>query len=468
MDYIDQDQQFLEICRKTEMNVLSIFIEFQDSIREYGDRVNVDLFVDERNALLFLILKELDNNGVKIDFSTISIKVREHNLENDLTPEYLEQFFYKNNPEVNAKFYIDHLIKYAQQREVSDVGVELFNNVRSHNPNIASIIATAQDKLNKVAASEQDFKLSDLRANKILAEAIENLRLRSSSKGEVKNGGISSGFATLDAVTNGLKPGELIIIAGRPASGKSTFAMNICENIGYKAKSTKPIVVFTLEMPAEQVMYRSLCALSGVSQNSVQKATISSEEYGRLYATASAITESNNVYIDDSSYGLTIEKVRSRARVIAQNHADPETGEPQMGLVMIDYLQLLESEQYFKDRHLLIAHIAKSLKALARELKCPVLALSQLNRNVDTRGPDSRPTNADLRESGAIEQDADVVIMVHRPETNAPPEKKNELKGKAEIIITKNRQGEIGTIYCKFQGMFSRFVDDSESSFRPG
>ncbi|RIY34371.1 replicative DNA helicase [Psittacicella gerlachiana] len=468
MDYVDQDQQFLELCQKTEVTVLSIFIEFQDSIKEYGDRVNINLFVDQRNALLFLILKELDNSGVQIDFTTISTKVRENNLEEDLPTEYLEQFFHNTNPEINVRFYIDRLVKYAQQREISDVGVELFNKVRSHNPNIAAIIAEAQDKLNKVASSEQDFKLSDLKAAKILTEAIENLRARSKKDGEDKAGGISSGFPTVDAVTNGLKPGELIIIAGRPASGKSTFAMNICENVGYKNKSTKPVVVFTLEMPAEQVMYRSLCALATVPQSNVQKATVTPDEYARLYSTATTITDSTNVYIDDTSYGLTIEKVRSRARAIAQNHADPETGTPQMGLIMIDYLQLLESEQNFRERHLLIAHIAKSLKALARELKCPVLALSQLNRNVDTRGPDSRPTNADLRESGAIEQDADIVIMVHRPETNAPAEKKDELKGKAEIIITKNRQGEIGTIHCKFQGMYSRFVDDNESSFRAG
>ncbi|RIY31782.1 hypothetical protein CJP74_06315 [Psittacicella melopsittaci] len=464
----DQDQQFLSVCRETEVTVLSIFIEFQESIREYGDRVNVNLFIDQRNALLYLILKELDASGVQIDYSTIATKVRENNLQEDLTPDFLKQFFYNPNPEVNVKFYIDRLVKYAQQREVSDVGVELYNGVRSHNPNIGALIANAQEKLNQVSTANEDFKLSDLKASKLVVEAVEKLRARSLKTGEDQQGGISSGFPTVDAVTNGLKPGELIIIAGRPASGKSTFAMNICENIGYKNKSEKPVVVFTLEMPAEQVLYRSLCALSGVPQSNVQKATLTSDDFNKLYSVTATITEGNNVYIDDSSYGLTIEKVRTRARAIAQNHADPLTGEPQMGLIMIDYLQLLESEQNFRERHLLIAHIAKSLKALARELKCPVLALSQLNRNVDTRGPESRPTNADLRESGAIEQDADIVIMVHRPETNAPAEKKDELKGKAEIIVTKNRQGEIGTIHCKFQGMFSRFVDDNESLFRPG
>ncbi|MFC6276602.1 replicative DNA helicase [Psittacicella hinzii] len=467
MDSLNQDQEFLDQCFETEMLVLSVFIEYQDTIKEYSDRVNARLFLDKRNALLYLLLLELDSEGVEIDLNSLETKVRENNLQDHLTREYLQEFFYNSVPEINIKFYVDRLIRYSQQRQISDIGVDLYNNVRSHNPNIGAIIASAQDDLSKVAASEQDFKLSDFNAGNILNRAIEALRAKINNVSG--SGGLETGFPTLDTVTNGLKPGELIIIAGRPASGKSTFAMNICEHAGYlNDKFKKPVVVFTLEMPAEQVMYRSLCSVGLVRQHSVQKANLSSDEFSRLYSAASIISKSTNMYIDDSSYGLTVEKVRSRVRAIAQSHADPETGEPQMGLVMIDYLQLLESEQNFRERHLLIAHIAKSLKALAREFKCPVLALSQLNRNVDTRGPDSRPTNADLRESGAIEQDADIVIMVHRPETNAPPEKKEELKGKAEIIITKNRQGEIGTIFCKFQGMYSKFIDDSDSIFRQG
>lgn len=461
------DQDFLEQCKEVEQILLTAFCEFQDAFKEYANSINHEMFVDQRHALLYLVLRDLDIEGVQFELNTIRTKINESGVAGFLTDEFIEPFLFNATPDVNIKFYVDRFVKYYQQRQISDIGVALYNNVRVHNPNIGSIIVKAQENLSKIAASETDFKMDDLRAGSILATALQTLRDKVANKGAKSS--LSTGFPMLDSITNGLKPGELIIVAGRPASGKSTFAMNICEYNGYKSlENRKPVVVFTLEMPAEQVMFRTLCSIGQVKQHSVQKANLSDDEMSRLYHAAEVISNSQHMYIDDSSYGLTIEKVRSRVRSIAQNNPDPETGEPQMGLVMIDYLQLLESEQNFRERHLLIAHIAKNLKAMAREFKCPVIALSQLNRNVDNRGPESRPTNADLRESGAIEQDADIVIMVHRPETNAPPEKKEELKGKAEIIITKNRQGEIGTLFCKFQGMYSRFVDDKESKWRQG
>ncbi|MCF1981806.1 replicative DNA helicase [Escherichia coli] len=255
--------------------------------------------------------------------------------------------------------------------------------------------------------------------------------------------GVDTGYVDVNKKTAGLQPSDLIIIAARPSMGKTTFAMNICENVSMT--NDKPVMIFSLEMPTEQLMMRSLASLSRVNQTSIRTGQLDDEDWARLSGTMGLLLEKKNIYIDDSS-GLTPMDVRSRARRLSREHGG-------LSLIMIDYLQLMRVPSLSDNRTLEIAEISRSLKALAKELNVPVIALSQLNRSLEQRA-DKRPVNSDLRESGSIEQDADLIMFIYRDEVY---HENSDMKGIAEIIIGKQRNGPIGTVRLTFNGQWSRF-----------
>ena len=255
--------------------------------------------------------------------------------------------------------------------------------------------------------------------------------------------GVDTGYVDVNKKTAGLQPSDLIIIAARPSMGKTTFAMNICENVSLT--NDKPVMIFSLEMPTEQLMMRSLASLSRVNQTSIRTGQLDDEDWARLSGTMGLLLEKKNIYIDDSS-GLTPMDVRSRARRLSREHGG-------LSLIMIDYLQLMRVPSLSDNRTLEIAEISRSLKALAKELNVPVIALSQLNRSLEQRA-DKRPVNSDLRESGSIEQDADLIMFIYRDEVY---HENSDMKGIAEIIKGKQRNGPIGTVRLTFNGQWSRF-----------
>ena len=255
--------------------------------------------------------------------------------------------------------------------------------------------------------------------------------------------GVNTGYDDLNKKTAGLQPSDLIIVAARPSMGKTTFAMNLVENAAML--QDKPVLIFSLEMPSEQIMMRTLASLSRVDQTKIRTGQLDDEDWARISGTMGILLEKRNIYIDDSS-GLTPTEVRSRARRIAREHGG-------IGLIMIDYLQLMRVPALSDNRTLEIAEISRSLKALAKELNVPVVALSQLNRSLEQRA-DKRPVNSDLRESGSIEQDADLIMFIYRDEVY---HENSDLKGIAEIIIGKQRNGPIGTVRLTFNGQWSRF-----------
>lgn len=255
--------------------------------------------------------------------------------------------------------------------------------------------------------------------------------------------GVDTGYVDVNKKTAGLQPSDLIIIAARPSMGKTTFAMNICENVSLT--NDKPVMIFSLEMPTEQLMMRSLASLSRVNQTSIRTGQLDDEDWARLSGTMGLLLEKKNIYIDDSS-GLTPMDVRSRARRLSREHGG-------LSLIMIDYLQLMRVPSLSDNRTLEIAEISRSLKALTKELNVPVIALSQLNRSLEQRA-DKRPVNSDLRESGSIEQDADLIMFIYRDEVY---HENSDMKGIAEIIIGKQRNGPIGTVRLTFNGQWSRF-----------
>ncbi|MGP8941015.1 replicative DNA helicase [Enterobacter soli] len=255
--------------------------------------------------------------------------------------------------------------------------------------------------------------------------------------------GVDTGYVDVNKKTAGLQPSDLIINAARPSMGKTTFAMNICENVSLT--NDKPVMIFSLEMPTEQLMMRSLASLSRVNQTSIRTGQLDDEDWARLSGTMGLLLEKKNIYIDDSS-GLTPMDVRTRARRLSREHGG-------LSLIMIDYLQLMRVPSLSDNRTLEIAEISRSLKALAKELNVPVIALSQLNRSLEQRA-DKRPVNSDLRESGSIEQDADLIMFIYRDEVY---HENSDMKGIAEIIIGKQRNGPIGTVRLTFNGQWSRF-----------
>jgi len=254
--------------------------------------------------------------------------------------------------------------------------------------------------------------------------------------------GQSTGFADLDNMTSGLQDSDLIIVAGRPSMGKTSFAMNLAENIAIKGD--KPVAVFSMEMPGEQLALRLMASLGRIDSHRVRTGKLEEDEWPRL-ASAVSILASAKLYIDDSA-GLTPVDLRARARRLAREHG-------QLGCIIIDYLQLMQTSSATDNRTAEISEISRSLKSLARELNCPVVALSQLNRNLEQR-PNKRPVMSDLRESGSIEQDADLVIFIYRDEVY---NEDSADKGIAEIIISKQRNGPIGTCRLTFLGQYTRF-----------
>lgn len=263
--------------------------------------------------------------------------------------------------------------------------------------------------------------------------------------------GVPSGFKDIDELTSGFQPGDLIIIGGRPGMGKTAFALNIAQHVAIDLK--EPVAVFSLEMSKEQLAMRMLCSESMVNASHVRKGFISKQDWPKLTNAAGRLADAP-IFIDDSS-AITVLEVRAKARRLKMEHGG-------LSLVVVDYLQLMRSRGNFERREQEISEISRSLKALAKELKVPVVALSQLNRAVEQRG-EKKPTLADLRESGAIEQDADVIMFIYRDEIYNKNNPSN--KGKAEVILAKQRNGPTGTVNLTYLADSTRFVDFASMSY---
>ena len=255
--------------------------------------------------------------------------------------------------------------------------------------------------------------------------------------------GNQTGFKELDELTAGLQPSDLVIVAGRPSMGKTTFAMNIAEHVAMTTED--PVLIFSMEMPAEALAMRLFASLGGISHHRIRTGQLKDQDWPRITSAISQIS-SKKLFIDDSGM-LSPMDVRARARRVARENGG------KIGLIVLDYLQLMRVPGGHEHRAQEISEISRSLKSLARELDVPIVALSQLNRSLEQR-PDKRPVMSDLRESGAIEQDADLITFIYRDEVY---NKESTEKGVAEIIIAKQRNGPIGTVKLTFLGQISRF-----------
>jgi replicative DNA helicase len=312
---------------------------------------------------------------------------------------------------------------------------------------VRSILDIAESKIFKIAETRQSDS-GPVEIKSIMASATQKLEQLSKSKGGVT--GLPTGFKDLDQMTAGLQPGDLVVIAGRPSMGKTAFSMNIAEHAAIA--NNKPVLIFSLEMPSDALALRMLSSLGRVNQQRMRTGQLVDEDWPRLTSAVSVMSEAK-MFIDDTP-GITPTEMRAKARRIARQHGE-------IGLIVVDYLQLMRMGGKIESRTLEISEISRLLKGIAKELKTPLIAISQLNRSLEQR-QDKRPIMSDLRESGAIEQDADVIAFVYRDEVY---NENTESKGQAEIIIGKQRNGPIGKVRLTFLGEYTRFENFAHDAY---
>lgn len=409
-----------------------------------SEHVNVADFFSRSHRAIFNEMQNLLEQNKPIDLITLSESLEiQGKLDGIGGFAYLAEIA-KNTPSVeNINAYADIVRERAVIREMISAANKIAD--AGYNPqgrNSEELLDLAESQIFKIAESRANKNEGPKGIQEILSKTVEKIE-KLYKKPHNGITGISTGYQDLDKKTAGLQNSDLIIIAARPSMGKTTFAMNLCEHAAMTEK--KPVLIFSLEMPVTQIMMRMLASLSRVDQTKIRTGKLNDEDWARISSTIGILIEKKNMYIDDSAR-LTPIEMRSRARRIYKENNG-------LSLIMIDYLQLMNVPSISDNRTLEIAEISRSLKSLAKELQVPVIALSQLNRSLEQRG-DKKPVNSDLRESGSIEQDADLILFIYRDEVY---NENSELKGVAEIIIGKQRNGPIGTIRLTFNGQWSRF-----------
>ncbi len=421
------------------------------------EHVIADDFYTAAHRLIFQEMETLTRQNSPVDLITLDQALKNKGVIQDVGGfAYLAELS-KNTPSAaNIIAYADIVREKAVLRELIGVG----NNIaqRAYAPkgkDIKEILDEAEREVFHIAEKRTSSNEGPKNVIDILEQTISKIEQLSQNKNHNGVTGVTTGFKDLDKKTAGLQRSDLIIVAARPSMGKTTFAMNLCENAALA--SDKPVLVFSLEMPADQIMMRTLASLSRVDQTKIRTGQITDdEEWARISSTMAILTNKPNIYIDDSA-GLTPTELRSRARRVYRENGG-------LSMIMVDYLQLMRAPGFADNRTLEIAEISRSLKALAKELEVPVVALSQLNRSLEQRS-DKRPVNSDLRESGSIEQDADLIMFIYRDEVYH--ETNDENRNVAEIIIGKQRNGPIGRVRLTFQGQYSRF-DNYAGSYEFG
>lgn len=405
------------------------------------DRIRDHDFYRYEHRLIFAAMSRLIEQNKPLDVLTVAETLREkQELDKTGGDVYLFELANNTPSAANIIAYADIVRERSVLRKLIQTAQDIASN--AFNPegrSINELIDAAERQV--FAISEQGSQLGGPAAiREILTKTMDRLDTLASSNNALT--GVPSGYNDLDRLTSGLQPSDLIIIAGRPSMGKTTFAMNIAEHVVIKGQL--PVLVFSMEMPAEAIAMRLLSSLSRIDQLKLRTGRVPDVEWPRISATVSMLSECP-LFVDDTP-ALSPAELRARARRVAKEQG-------QLGLIVVDYLQLMQVPGYNENRTAEISQISRSLKALAKELKVPVIALSQLNRGLEQRA-DKRPIMSDLRESGAIEQDADLIIFIYRDEVyheNSPD------KGAAEIIIAKHRNGPIDKFRLTFLGQFTRF-----------
>lgn len=408
---------------------------------QVADRLHERDFYRNENRIIFRTMGRLVEQSKPIDVLTVAESLREmQELSQTGGEVYLFELANNTPSAANIGAYADIVRERSVLRQLitaaGDIADSAFN---AQGRSIVDLLDAAEQKV--FAISETGTRGSGpVNLKDYLAKTMDKIDTLFHSGTAIT--GVPTGYHDFDDMTSGLQSSDLVIIAGRPSMGKTTFAMNIAEHVAIKSRL--PVLIFSMEMPGESIVMRMLSSLCRIDQLRIRTGKLADDDWPRISSTVSMLTDAP-MYIDDTP-GLSPAEMRARARRLAKEHG-------QLGLIVVDYLQLMQVPGNNENRTAEISEISRSLKGLAKELKVPVIALSQLNRGLEQR-TDKRPVMSDLRESGAIEQDADLIVFIYRDEVyneNSPD------KGTAEIIIAKQRNGPIGKTRLTFMGQYTCF-----------
>jgi replicative DNA helicase len=426
---------------EAEQSLLGGLMLDQRAWDQIADVVDADDLYRADHRLIFGAVAALVERNQPPDAVTVSEHLqRLGQLEPAGGLPYLARLVEDTPSAANIRAYARIVRDHAMLRRLIEIGGDIAASAHAtEGLTAAEIVDRAEQRVFEIAEKGQRRGAGFVSLKSILPKTIDRLDFLSHSTSEIT--GVSSGFVEMDKMTAGLQRGELIIIAGRPSMGKTTLAINIAENAALGNKV--PAAIFSMEMSAEQLSFRMLSSIGRIEQTRLRTGKLHDEDWPRVDSAVSMMSDAP-LFIDDSG-ALTPTEVRARARRLKREHG--------LGLIVVDYLQLMQVTGTVENRATEISEISRSLKALAKELDVPVIALSQLNRSVEQR-QDKRPVMSDLRESGAIEQDADLILFIYREEVY---ERDTPRKGIADIIIAKQRNGPVGDFRLTFLGQFTRF-----------
>jgi replicative DNA helicase len=414
-----------------------------------ADIVVADDFYRKDHRLIFAAIAELAERSEPSDVVTVSELLDKHNeLDAAGGLEYLATLANETPGAANVRAYAGILRERSVLRSLINAGNEISGSAYAGDGRSASeLVDNAERLVFQIAEKGARGRIGFRSLKQILPETVDRIDLLHQSEGDIT--GIATGYTEFDKMTAGLQPGELIIIAGRPSMGKTTLAINIAENAAIGGKV--PTAIFSMEMPSQQLAFRMISSLGRVNQTHLRTGRFPDEDWSRIN-TAVQLMSDAPIFIDDSG-ALSPTEVRARARRLKREHG--------LGLIVVDYLQLMQVQGSTENRATEISEISRSLKALAKELGLPVVVLSQLNRSVEQR-TDKRPVMSDLRESGAIEQDADLIVFIYREEVY---DKETARKGIANISIAKQRNGPVGDFLLTFVDRFTKFENWAPDSY---
>src|SRR3984893_3964286 len=443
---------------EAEQGVLgSMLISPRDAIAECVEKINDEYFYVPAHQTIYNVLVDLWNAGEAIDLITFTQVLRDRNLlESVGGAAFVTSLFTFVPTAANVGYYIDIVRDKYILRQIIATSTESVRRAYEEQEEVNDLLDEVEQRI--FAVGEDRFKGQMLSMKEQVMSTLESIEKLFENKGAIT--GVSTGFRDFDKLTSGLHSSEMIVIAARPSMGKTALAMNIAEHAAIQLKL--PVAIFSLEMSAQQLVPRMLCSRARVNMAKTRYGFLSEADFPKLTNAASKLAEAK-IFIDDSA-GLSILELRAKARRLK--------AQQDVQLIVVDYLQLLRStsRRAQDNRQLEISEISAGLKGLAKELKIPIIVVAQLNRNPEIRTGSGKgvPRLADLRESGAVDQDADRVGLLIREEYYADSdEERTELEGKAELIIAKQRNGPIGQVKLTFLKDFTRFEDRAEDTAEP-
>jgi len=428
---------------EAEQSVIGAMIMDREAIMTASEIITSDDFYQQQYGIIFDAMVEIYNENKPVDLITLQDRLKEKDVPPEISSlEFVRDLLNAVPTSANIKYYANIVSEKSILRKLIRVNEEIANTAYLGKDKLEDILGETEKKIFTLLQTRNSSNFVPIR--QVVLNSLDKIEAASKNKGNVT--GIATGFVDLDYKMSGFQPSDLILIAARPSMGKTAFVLNIAQYMAFRSNITAAI--FSLEMSKEQLVNRMLSLESNVDSQVIRTGNLSDEDWSKLIEGAGVIGKSNLI-IDDTP-GISISELRTKCRKFKLEH--------NLGIIIIDYLQLMTGRGKNESRQQEISDISRSLKGLARELNVPVVALSQLSRAVEQR-PEHRPMMSDLRESGAIEQDADVVMFIYRDDYY---NKDSENRNVAEIIIAKQRNGPIGTVNLVWLPSYTKFANMSK------